>query len=350
MFRTVVRRIAQWGLERGVMKAALQSSLTAPAEVPPGFQPTGWSGTIDRRAFPEAAPPAAFITARFRSGSTLLWKLLREHRQLTAYYEPLNPRRWFDPAARGQRVDNTHRGVEQYWEEYNRFAGVEVPWEEWWSSRDLYLPATVPAHTLYEYLRLLVDEAPGFPVLQFNRLDFRLGWIASRFPDVLLVHLHRDPRDQWISTFLRQKPVPTTATVANFARSDEFYLVSWANDLARYIPLFAEVKQLHPYELSYIVSRLSFVFASNHSAYDVSYESLVSEPRAVMKSLGDVFKLEGMDQLPGIGQVSTRSVGRWKSYADASWFEEREARCDELIDQCVLGRGSTAVREGLRIG
>src|SRR5262245_10101110 len=41
-----------------------------------------------------------FITARFRSGSTLIWNLFRHLSGVTAYYEPLNERKWFDPVTR----------------------------------------------------------------------------------------------------------------------------------------------------------------------------------------------------------------------------------------------------------
>jgi len=60
-----------------------------------------------------------FITARFRSGSTLLCNLFRQVDACTAYYEPFNERRWFDPSVRGNRVDPTHRDVEDYWREYD---------------------------------------------------------------------------------------------------------------------------------------------------------------------------------------------------------------------------------------
>lgn len=86
----------------------------------------GGDGSVHRR-YPDlgrACPPGdprpapVFITARFRSGSTLLWNLFRHVPGCTAYYEPLNERRWFDPASRGDRVDKTHVGVEDYWREY----------------------------------------------------------------------------------------------------------------------------------------------------------------------------------------------------------------------------------------
>src|SRR5207248_10819426 len=52
-----------------------------------------------------AVPPAGgmegegmiLVTGRFRSGSTLLWNLFRHMKGFTAYYEPHNERRWFDP-------------------------------------------------------------------------------------------------------------------------------------------------------------------------------------------------------------------------------------------------------------
>ena len=59
-----------------------------------------------------------FITARFRTGSTLLWNIFRHIDGCVSYYEPLNERRWFDSRARGNRIDSTHRGVDDYWREY----------------------------------------------------------------------------------------------------------------------------------------------------------------------------------------------------------------------------------------
>ena len=50
-----------------------------------------------RRAEPRRRPPI-FITARFRTGSTLLWNIFRHIEGCTAYYEPFNERRWFDAA------------------------------------------------------------------------------------------------------------------------------------------------------------------------------------------------------------------------------------------------------------
>jgi hypothetical protein len=87
---------------------------------------------INESPYPELAKPPSqrtcrrtdivFITARFRTGSTLLWNLFRNTEGITAYYEPLNERRWFDPFRRGERIDATHRNVAEYLREYQGLA------------------------------------------------------------------------------------------------------------------------------------------------------------------------------------------------------------------------------------
>ena len=196
-------------------------------------------------------------------------------------------------------------------------------------------------HRLYDYLTLLIERAPSRPVLQFNRLDFRLEWFRHRFPEVSLIHLTRNPRDQWLSTFQKQKPFRQDATVAEIGCRDEFYLVSWAKDLSRYIPLLAENADLHPYELSYLIWRLSEVFAENYVDYRLRYESFVQNPRLSIGDLVDRFGLEGLEDLRELGSIDASSVDRWTNYADATWFKERERRCERLLQSFVFENAET---------
>jgi hypothetical protein len=69
-------------------------------------------GTSQRAVQPSQRHDVIIITGRFRSGSTLLWNLFRNLEGITAYYEPFNERRWFDPHTRGDRVDPTHKKVD----------------------------------------------------------------------------------------------------------------------------------------------------------------------------------------------------------------------------------------------
>lgn len=277
-----------------------------------------------------------FVTARFRSGSTLLWRLLRDCKELRAYYEPLNERRWFDKDHRGRRVDPSHSGVTSYWLEYESLPIQEISWDDDWPSLDLYMPPVQPGHRLHRYLQLLIADAPNRAALQFNRVDFRLEWLSKRFPSIPILHLIRNPRDQWLSTFQKHHPVRKQAVVADLLGRDEFYLTKWAHDLARYIPLLAETEDLHPYELSYLIWRLSQSFADKFSDYQMSYEDLVSNPTRTLADAGKRFHLADLHRSSAVESITATSVNRWRDYASEGWFREREERCDELLDEFVF--------------
>ena len=194
------------------------------------------------------APPV-FITARFRTGSTLLWNVFRQVPQCTAFYEPLNERRWFDAHQRGTRVDATHVGVDDYWREYEGLESLGRYYSEDWIRRRLYMDSEDSDVALEAYITALIAAAPGTAVLQFNRVDFRLPWLRRRFPEARIIHLHRPPRDQWISTLVNPSSVPLDVTVEQFIAHDHYYLLMWAADLAYHFPFLDPRHVSHPYDL-----------------------------------------------------------------------------------------------------
>src|SRR5579884_2513478 len=105
------------------------------------------------RAPDEPAARPVFITARFRSGSTLLWNLFRQVGTCTAYYEPLNERRWFDPAGRGANTDAAHRHVDNYWREYDGLEELGALYREEWTRRRLFMDASSWDSDLASYIR-----------------------------------------------------------------------------------------------------------------------------------------------------------------------------------------------------
>jgi hypothetical protein len=185
----------------------------------------GWLGGAGAPPYPELpqapAPSidgegAVFISGRFRSGSTMLWNVFRQAPDCTAYYEPLNERRWFSPQSRGGHTDPTHKQVSDYWREYDGLVELADLYEEDWIRRDLFMPTGFWAPKLRRYIEILIARAKGKAVLQFNRVDFRLPWLRSAFPRSRIVHLYRHPRDQWLSTLYKQPHFPLTARVADF--------------------------------------------------------------------------------------------------------------------------------------
>ena len=120
-----------------------------------------------------------FITARFRSGSTLLWNIFDHATGYRAYYEPCHDNllahiRYTPPMA-------SHRGVENYWGAYqDRMDDVERLHRPQFGLHRLRLEAGEEWNDLQAYLSFLIDgAAPETAVLQFNRLDFRLPWLRA---------------------------------------------------------------------------------------------------------------------------------------------------------------------------
>jgi hypothetical protein len=284
------------------------------------------------------APPSRqpiFITGRFRSGSTLLWNLFRHLPGCTAYYEPLNERRWFDPATRGDKIDATHRNVGDYWREYDGLEILGRYWQDNWISRHLYMDETQWDGALRDYIQVLIDQAPARPVLQFNRVDFRLPWLRHTFPEARIIHLYRHPRDQWCSALLDPRCFPPDGKMSGFLAHDKFYLLPWARDLQHHFPFLDERAAEHPYELFYYIWKLSYLFGRRHAHYSLAFESLVESPGAEIGKLCGAVDMEltraELDLLRGL--IVKPALGKWKDYAPDEWFRRIESRCETILAQ-----------------
>ena len=240
------------------------------------------------------------ITGRFRSGSTLLWNLFRQAGGFTAYYEPLNERRWFDPSVRGNRTDVTHRNVCDYWREYEGLESLGQFYREDWIRRDLLMDENSWDPELRSYVDTLIDQAVGRPALQFNRIDFRLPWFRRQYPNATYIHIYRHPRDQWCSTLMGDVKLFTkNAGFADFPPFDRFYLGMWAQDLKYHFPFLEEGRNSHPYQIFYYIWKLSYLFGVKYCDYSIQFESLVTDPDAEIANLFRVVGAEPVD-LPAL--------------------------------------------------
>jgi hypothetical protein len=272
-----------------------------------------------------------FITARFRTGSTLLWNLLRNVGGCTAYYEPFNERRWFDPGARGSHTDPTHRKVEDYWREYAGLEELGRHYRESWIDRNLFMDADSWDPAMKRYVEVLIDRAPGRPVLQFNRIDFRLAWFRHHWPRATILHLYRHPREQWCSSLLDPADCPRESSMADFGRHDHFYLRAWARDLKYHFPFLDEKLVEHPYQLFYYVWKLSYLFGRHYADHSLSYEKLADQPQATLEELLRAVRIPDADVGSLRGLIDSPKAEKWKRYADEAWFQRHEAACEGVI-------------------
>lgn len=282
------------------------------------------------------APPASapvFITARFRTGSTALWNAFRQVRACTAFYEPLNERRWFSPLRRGVHIDPTHRTVPEYWREYDGMDDLDEIYRDEWTSRDLYMDDSAWNPGLRSYIDALIARAPGRPVLQFNEIDFRLPWLRAHFPSACIIHLYRHPRDQWCSSLLGLQSFPFDAPRSAFPANDHFYLQRWVTDLKYTFPFLADEVLRHPYEQFYAIWRLSYLFGRSLADRSICYEHLIESPQSQLAALFDWLQLPLADLAAASGVIRGGDHGRWREYAPPEWFAAREAAAGQRIDE-----------------
>jgi len=283
---------------------------------------------------PVAAKSGAIIvTARFRSGSTLLWNLFRNIDGVTAFYEPFNERRWFDPESRGNRLDGTHRGISDYWREYDGFEDLGHYYNEDWTCRDLLMNAKFSNPPMKRYIELLIERAPGRAVLQFNRIDYRLPWIKHNFPYAKIVHLYRNPRDQWCSSLVDTKSFSKDEDMNGFSPHDHFYLTMWARDLKYQFPFLDERTVAHPYQLFYYIWKLSYLFGLKYAHYSFSFEDLIEQPKITLGKLFGELKFTKIDLEKSTRLIEYVGVNKWRQFADDSWFKQHEMVCETVLSE-----------------
>ena len=186
------------------------------------------------------------------------------------------------------------------------------------------------------YIAGLIAAAPCRAVLQFNRVDFRVGWLRHYFPSAVLIHLYRHPREQWCSTFLDGSSFPPTGTVAEFEPHDHFYLLSWARDLAYQFPFLDPRIARHPYELFYLIWKLSWAFGTQYSDASFCYETLCEHPQRELRRLMGVARVTSCDLGALQALIGSVSPRRWPEYASPDWFEEQEARAEEILVRALV--------------
>ncbi|MCI0463977.1 MAG: sulfotransferase [Gemmataceae bacterium] len=345
-FFRLLRKVADTDDARAIQVSSLRDVLPGrPESRLGGLRDLGAQPYDDLGTAPEAPRTAdrddiILISARFRSGSTLLWNLFRALKGCTAYYEPFNERRWFDPAARGSHTDPTHRGVDDYWREYEGLTKLGPYYRQDWIGQNLLMDENSWDPAMKRYVEVLVEGAPGRPVLQFNRIDFRLPWFRHQFPRAKLLHLYRHPRDQWMSSLVDPAKFPRDGTMAEFAGHDHYYLRLWACDLKYHFPFLDEAGITHPYQTFYYLWKLSYLYGRRYAHLSLCYEDLLRDPQSRLADLLRQLNLP-CDDLGGLAKlVGKPRSGRWRAYASEDWFRSQESRCESVLADFLRGVAS----------
>jgi hypothetical protein len=276
-----------------------------------------------------------FITGRFRSGSTLIWNIFKHLDEYTAYYEPLLHEK---PSMRGIernfKTDPTHIGVRSYHEEYRSIPDLDGFHKSNWAFNRLYMGGSDFDFKLEEYIQKLIDSTSKIPVLQFNRVDFRLPWLIKAFPEARLIHIFRNPRDQWISMINNDTYVPKDYKFSDYfyPNINTFYLYDWWRDLKFELPILEIQNLSHPYQIHFLLWRISYMYGKRYCPISICFEELLMDTENLLLAL---FKYVGADpsQLSRIKKLvdGNDKKGKWEYYADDEWFKRLEMQSENLL-------------------
>lgn len=292
---------------------------------------------------PEREP--IFITGRFRSGSTMLWSFYDRASGYRAYYEPCHDSLLAHIHATSPMA--SHVGVEDYWSCYRAKLGdVERLHRPDFGLCRLHLEADDVWPELEAYLRALcANDGSVTSVLQFNRVDLRLGWLRERFPEARVLHLWRDARRSWFSLTRHLPDVWEDDPDAPHV----YDLLEWSFSLSDVFPFLADPAITSLYERHYLLWKLSRLQGERRAHLSLCYDTEFAGGQAT-----------GVDRLLEAGLLHPRAAGVAREsimprlpgrplerFVPHEGFDAIEARCESRLDALGLNAsfGITPLRE-----
>jgi hypothetical protein len=280
-----------------------------------------------------APAPPIFITARFRSGSTMLWHLYDRTPGYCAFYEPCHDN--LPVHVRHTTPKPSHTGVRSYWDAYEPILDdVDRLHHPSFGLARLYLEAADEWPQLEAYVSKLIERAAPFrAVLQFNRVDLRLPWLRARFPEARIIHLRREVRESWFSMI---------SHLDSEWRDDPYEphvydLLEWCASLAREFPFLADPGVRSLYERHYLLWRMSTM--AGERLADVSLDldaDFRDDPERGLARLIDADLFDGRFAPMAATRID-RSRRPLRVRAEpAEGFEAVEERCDGALEALGL--------------
>lgn len=272
-----------------------------------------------------------FISARFRSGSTLLWNIFRSMPGSVAYYEPCHEHLLAHVEA-DIPPRESHINAPPYWEEYKPIQEkLRLHHKREFGLSRLYMEAEEGHPELVNYIRFLIDSAGDrTPVLQFNRMDFRLEWLRANFPEAKIIHLERNPRENWYSMV---NDLPENAWKGPLTNTP-YDLVLWSIALHGDFPFLFSPQVTTTYHRHYLLWRLSSLVGKQQADISLSFEKdLVQDSERTVRLLVEEAGLPQCDVRQLTALISPPAPEGWREFADPEWFGKAEEQCDKMLEE-----------------
>ncbi len=274
-----------------------------------------------------------FITARFRTGSTMLWNLFRVSPSMRAFYEPCHPN--LLQHIRYTKPEQSHVEIDDYWSEYLPYLEQlhQIHRPEF-AFQNFYLESEDSDPELKHYIATLTQLDPErLAVLQFNRCDLRLPWLRTQFPEARIIYLQRNPRDVWYSMLRNHAPEERDVPLS----CDPYELMLESLSLSDQFPFIVSDDVQCSYHRFYYLWRLSQLLGQRHA--DLFLDFNRDFAKGVSTGIDSILHLVpelSEHRTAMIQLVRTANAGRWKEHRPDSWFAAIENICEDVLDRLGL--------------
>src|SRR4029077_7550142 len=101
--------------------------------------------------------------------------------------------------------------------------------------------------------------------------------------------------------------------------------------LKYHFPFLDEALISHPYQLFYYIWKISYLFGRAFAHHSIAFEDILKNPGEQLKRLLKVCRVEeyNIDKLKLL--IEKPTLGKWKSYADETWFRDHESVCETTM-------------------
>ena len=227
-----------------------------------------------------------FITGRFRAGTSFLWQLFDQLEGYCAWYEPLHPQ--LLAAIKHVEPKQDHVGIQDYWTAYRQHPEFEKSYSMTFATKHLYLETQDEFSALEDYINHLIElSGDQVPVLQFNRVDFRLSWLRAKFPTAKIIHIERNPLQLYHSQ--RKHIDPLHKHEAGYW--DAYELLPWCYALNNEFPFLLANSRGHAFFQFYALHQLSRVVGEVHADVTINLDNHVFQSDDFIDKLSQVIPL-----------------------------------------------------------
>jgi hypothetical protein len=80
-----------------------------------------------------------------------------------------------------------------------------------------------------------------------------------------------------------------------------------------------------------MIWKLSYLFGRQYADVSIEFERLVAQPQSELRHLFDVLELDADVDERLLSLVERPKLGRWREYADSTWFLKHENACERKL-------------------